>query len=162
MYRPETTRLVWSANPGTVPILALTFWSLNGLALVFLIAFPSELLREYRGRYAILVVFLLFSGLYNAPLLTGQVLLDDIILIGLFLTIVYYRTRNSSGLVVTYVLNEAPVWYAVGIAYGEPYFLAGIVFRAGIGVCCLSAILVPRLKHKPPDGQRSPDNRGTT
>jgi hypothetical protein len=109
--------------PAWYPLLAYVQWLDWGIFVFCLLeAFPYENLLEYPVKYRILVIWLLWSGLYGAPLLAplglGEVNFSDIIIFGFLFLVAYHESRNSIGLILAYVLGETPVWYISSLAWG--------------------------------------------
>jgi len=77
-------------------IFAVLFWVLVGtVAFAFWQAFPYELMHGISPKFAIFLIAILWSGLYNTPLLTGKLDPADILFFGFLFTWVYHKTRNS-------------------------------------------------------------------
>lgn len=77
----------------------------------------------------------MFILLYNAPLLTGEWKLDDIIFLGVVYPTILYRYRNSLGLIVSYVaLYEMPVRAAFLRGWGFDALNIVLLFQVAWGV----------------------------
>ncbi len=101
------------------PLFASTAWVFGGsTAFPFLQAYPYEKMIDRPKKCVIPLVALLWVGIYNAPLVTGVVISDDIVFFGILFTVAYHKSRNSIGLVATYVLAELPVWSLVAGTWG--------------------------------------------
>ncbi|USG99212.1 hypothetical protein K1720_06600 [Thermococcus argininiproducens] len=127
-------------------IFAVLFWGLVGtVAFAFWQAFPYELVRDISPRFAVLWIAILWSGLYNTPLLTGKLDPVDILFFGFLFTWVYHKTRNSVGIVLAYLLNENPLWWVIAAVFGANSgiaFVVLLIFR--LLVCLVSTGLLIR------------------
>ncbi|NJE25108.1 hypothetical protein E3E22_00380 [Thermococcus sp. MV5] len=138
----------WANFPISLGILifAVLFWGLVGtVAFAFWQAFPYELMHGISPKFAVLLVAILWSGLYNTPLLTGKLDPVDILFFGFLFTWVYHKTRNSVGIVIAYLLNENPLWWIIGAISGvniKTAFMIFLVFR--VLVCLVSIVLLVR------------------
>jgi hypothetical protein len=123
-----------------LPLFAIVLWSLYGLfSFSILQAFPYEILKNHK--YTLLVISALWIGLYNAPLLTGEFLPEDILFLGIIFLVVYHRTRNALGLIPVYVLlYEGPILWIIGVAWGEGVLLVTIYAR--MIWCIVSALIL--------------------
>ncbi|KPU62947.1 hypothetical protein EP1X_06190 [Thermococcus sp. EP1] len=138
----------WANFPISLGILifAVLFWGLIGtVAFAFWQAFPYELMRDISPRFAVLWIAILWSGLYNTPLLTGKLDPVDILFFGFLFTWVYHKTRNSVGIVLAYLLNENPLWWIIAAIFGANIriaFMVFLIFR--VLVCLVSVVLLVR------------------
>lgn len=124
------------------PLFASTAWIIGGtVAFPVLQAYPYESLLDVPKKYAIPLIAVLWAGLYNASLLTGEFKPDDIIFFGFLFTVAYHKSRNSIGLVAAYVLAEAPLWYVVAATWGVAVYEGAIVARTFLGVISAGALL---------------------
>ncbi len=136
----------WVTFPISLGILifAVLFWVLVGtVAFAFWQAFPYELMHGISPKFAILLIAILWSGLYNTPLLTEKLDPADILFFGFLFTWVYHKTRNSVGIVIAYLLNENPLWWVIAAIFGTNIriaFVIFLIFRALI--CAISLILI--------------------
>jgi hypothetical protein len=123
-----------------LPFYAIAVWSLYGLiSFSILQAFPHSLLKNYK--YALIAISVLWIGLYNFPLLTGQLLPDDILFLGILFLVVYHYTKNVLGMVIVYVLAyEGPVLWTIGAAWGSGTLI--ITLYARTIWCSASAIIL--------------------
>ena len=129
--------------PPWYPIFGSTAWVLGGLtAFPFLQAYPYEEMNGLPKRYVVPLIVVLWVGLYNAPLITGAVIWDDIVLFGFLFAVAYHKSRNSIGLVAAYVLAELPVWSLIAGTWGIGVFTAGIIARTVLSVASVIALLI--------------------
>ncbi|MBO8174465.1 MAG: hypothetical protein H0Z18_04335 [Thermococcus sp.] len=138
----------WVAFPVSLNavVFAIVFWTLIGIvAFALWQAFPYELMHGISPKFAILLIAILWSGLYNTPLLTGKLDPVDVLLFGFLFTWIYHKTRNSVGIIGAYLLNENPLWWTIAASFDniEMAFLILLVFRTLI--CVVSLVLV--VKH---------------
>jgi len=138
----------WANFPISLGILifAVLFWVLVGIvAFALWQAFPYELMHGISPKFAIFLIAILWSGLYNTPLLTGKLDPADILFFGFLFTWVYHKTRNSVGIVIAYLLNENPLWWVIAAIFGaniRTAFVIFLIFRTL--VCLVSAVLLVR------------------
>ncbi|QTA38179.1 hypothetical protein JYK00_01160 [Thermosipho ferrireducens] len=127
---------------------AIILWTLTGIiSFSFWQAFPYELMNSFPLKLKLTLIVILWSGLYNAPLLSGKFDLFDIVFFGLLFTIVYHKRKNSIGILIAYLLNENPLWWIIAALFKpniENVFLILLIFRALISF--VSIILMIRLK----------------
>jgi hypothetical protein len=129
-------------TPPWYPLFASTAWITSGVvAFPILQAYPYESLIDFPKRYVIPLIVVLWAGLYNASLLTGEFKPDDIIFFGFLFTVAYHKSRNSIGLVAAYVLAEAPLWYVVAETWGVPIFSWAIPVRTLIAAVCVGVLI---------------------
>lgn len=114
-----------------LPLFAIVLWSLYGLfSFSILQAFPYEILKNHKKKYALLAISALWIGLYNAPLLTVEFIPEDILFLGIIFLVVYHRTRNALGLIPVYVLlYEGPILWIIRVAWGEGALLVTLYAR---------------------------------
>lgn len=126
-----------------VPLIALLVWSISGIGIfVFLQAFLYECLRFKPKKYVLPLVMATTCLIYNAPLVSGAWKPDDILVLGVLYPLVYHKTRNSVGLILTYVLIfEAPVLWAFWFGWGWTVFWYFIYCRFIWSLCCLLVLL---------------------
>jgi hypothetical protein len=124
-----------------LPLLAAVLWSSYGLfSFSILQAFPYEILKNHREKYALPAISALWIGLYNTPMLTREFLPDDILFLGVIFLIIYHRTRNALGLVPVYVLlYEGPILWIIGVSWGEGALLVTLYARL---ICCIISALI--------------------
>ena len=118
-----------------LPLVALLVWLFAGVVWFALVqAFPIQYLSRSLGIAAIPVASVMFILLYNAPLLTGEWKLDDIIFLGVVYPTILYRYRNSLGLIVSYVaLYEIPVRAAFLRGWGFDALNIVLLFQVAWG-----------------------------
>jgi hypothetical protein len=139
-----TTRMAipWLSPPYQpwLPMYTIVLWLLSGLISFSIFqAFPHSLLKNYR--YSIIAIAVLWVGLYNAPLLTGQFLVEDILLLGILFLVVYHYTKNALGLIIIYVLAyEGPILWTIGVAWGTGALL--LTLYARMIWCTMSALML--------------------
>ena len=132
----------WSApwfdnvDPTTLPIVAIAMWLASGVFWFGLLqAFPYEVLIRRPKKVVIPLISLSSVLLYNAPLLTGEWKVDDIVFLGVLCPLIYHLTRNSVGIILNYVfLFELPVAAAFLRGWGEAAFSAFLALRMAWGV----------------------------
>ncbi|KXB01968.1 hypothetical protein AKJ43_02775 [candidate division MSBL1 archaeon SCGC-AAA261D19] len=127
-----------------LPLFAIVLWALFGAtSFSFLQAFPYESLREYPKKYVLPSIALLFILLYNAPLVTGEFNVCDILWLGIIFLLLYHKFRNSLSLILAYVtLFEFPVLWCFGAAWGEAAFFTVLYARvAWSGIAALTLVL---------------------
>lgn len=138
----------WVNSPISLGILifAVLFWVLVGtVAFAFWQAFPYELMHGISPKFAIFLIAILWSGLYNTPLLTGKLDPADILFFGFLFTWVYHKTRNSVGIVMAYLLDENPLWWIIAAIFGANIRIASVTFLIfRTLVCLVSAVLLVR------------------
>ncbi len=117
-----------------LPLAALVMWTAIGILYFSLIqAYGIEKL----GKKGILVAIMVSALLYNAPLVTGQWKVDDLLILCILFPVIYWITGNSLGLVASYVIMfELPVLAAFARA-GYYSFLFMLLTRAAIGLASL-------------------------
>ena len=122
-----------------LPFYAIILWLLSGLtSFSILQAFPHSLLKNYK--HSMIAIAALWVGLYNAPLLTGELLVDDILFLGILFLVVYHYTENALGLIIVYVLAyEGPILWTIGVAWGTGAVLATLYAR--MIWCTMSALI---------------------
>ena len=125
-------------------ILAILMWVLTALFVFSLLeSFPYEFMKEYSKSYVILPIVILWAGIYNTPLLTGKLDPLDIVFFGLFFTLVYYKTRNSIGLLIAYLLNENPLWWVISSFFKPSRGFAFVLFLVlRLSICALALLFV--------------------
>ncbi|BES81827.1 hypothetical protein PABY_13940 [Pyrodictium abyssi] len=134
-------------DPRILPVAASLFWMLTGLLCFSLVqAFILESLP--RRPWSPLLAGVLFVAMYNAPLLTGEWKMDDVIVLGMAYPVAYYMARNSIGLIGAYVaVYELPVAAAVLHGWGEGCFRVFVALRAAVASASLlvAPLVVKRL-----------------
>lgn len=126
-------------DPMLLPVYALVIWGISGvLSFALLVAYPYEML----GARYLPLVSLMFVLLYNLPLVTGEWKLDDIMVLGLLFPLIYHLTRNSVGLILSYVLLfEFPVMVAFLRGWGIFAFLTILFGRIVWEIFCLIVLI---------------------
>ncbi len=138
-----------SPIPPWYPFFASTAWILGGLtAFPFLQAYPYEEMAGLPKRFVVPLVAILWVGLYNAPLVTGAVIWDDIVFFGFLFTTAYHKSRNSIGLVAAYVLAELPVWVLFAGTWGVAVFTDGLIVRTLIGILSVGVLAFWHLRER--------------
>ena len=141
--------------PQWYPFFASTAWIFGGLTVFpFLQAYPYEKMAGLPKRYVVPLIAILWVGLYNAPLVTGAVIWDDIVFFGFLFTTAYHKSRNSIGLVAAYVLAELPVWAIFAGTWGVAVFTDGLMVRTLIGILSVGVLASWYLRER---RTRSPD-----
>jgi len=132
--------------PVWLPLAALIFWSLSGIASFSLFqAFPYECLSEKPKKYVLPAIMVLWACLYNVPFLTGKWDPVDILFFGVIFTLIYHRTRNAVGLILNYVLVfEAPVLWTFWAAWGLIAFWIFLYIRVTWCFTCLVVLMYVR------------------
>jgi len=135
------------ANPTMLPFVALVVWTISGvLFFALMIAYPYEIINN--PRY-LPIISLLFVFLYNNPLITGEWKPDDIIVLGILFPLIYHLTRNSIGLILSYVfLFEFPILVAFLKGWGITAFLILFVGRILWEIFCMIVVMIRFVKFK--------------
>jgi hypothetical protein len=129
---------------------AILFWSLTAIiSFCFWQAFPYELSRPLSGKYVVPLIAIFWASLYNAPLLTGKLDLFDIIFFGFLFTVVYYKSRNSVGILIAYLLNENPLWWVMAATIAPVFstdigtvFVIFLIIRVLIGSASIAILVI--------------------
>ncbi|MCE4610708.1 MAG: hypothetical protein F7B17_01910 [Desulfurococcales archaeon] len=119
-----------------LPVVSLLVWFLAGIMwFTFIQAFPLNLLSRSFGPSSIPLVSLSFILLYGAPLLTGNIKLDDILFLGITYTLILYKYNNSLGLITCYVLlYEMPVRASFLVGWGLNALKVVILLQLSWGI----------------------------
>jgi len=131
---------VWMnhTSPMLLPAYAVVIWGISGiLFLSLLIAYPYEILG---ARYLPFISFM-FTITYNLPLLTGEWVVDDVVVLGILFPVLYHMTRNSLGLIISYVLlYEYPVLVSFLKGWGMQAFVLLLFGRVIWEISCLITV----------------------
>lgn len=127
----------------SLPTSLLFFLGIGVLAFGFFQAFPFQLLKDHRLRWALAPVVLFWAVLYgSANFVLGEVpSLGDIGLFGVLFLVVFVRTGSSVGPILSYVLfAEEPAW--VGLALLSPdVFVLSLYVKIAWSVVALSLLV---------------------
>ncbi len=81
-------------------------------------------------------------ALYNAPLLTGEWIPEDILVLCLIYPMIYSLTHNSAGLIASYVaVYELPIAAAVLQGWGEAAYTVLLYLR--VSLMLASLVIMP-------------------
>ncbi len=136
----------WANPPISLQALisAILLWILAGIvAFIFWEAFPYELMKDFPKNLIIPLIAVLWAGLYNTPLLTGNFDPFDVIFVGFLFTLANHKARNSIGILMAYLLNENPLWWVTAAVFGpniKMVFTASLILR--MLICSISAFWV--------------------
>ncbi len=141
------TKPIWtdSINPPNLLIGGLGLWLMTSIiTLIFWIAVPYELSRNFSVNVMIPVITILWAGLYNTPFLTGKIDPIDVFFFGLLYAIVYHRTGNIVGLIISYLIVENPLWWVISTLIpfnSEITFLTLLVTRSAVCIIMLMIVI---------------------
>ncbi len=141
----------WANPPISLQVLmsAILLWILAGIvAFMFWEAFPYELMKDFPQKLATPLIAVLWTGLYNTPLLTGKIDPFDAIFFGFLFTLTYHKARNSMGILMAYLLNENPLWWVTAAVFGSNIKMAFTVFLIfRMLICSISTFWVIKTKN---------------
>ncbi len=134
-----------------VAFLAVAGWIVTSLYLSYiLIATPYELFSIIHRKWGrLLGVFsssITFTLIYNAPLYTGEWILEDIVFFGILFAYAYSIHRSILALAIAYLVSEAPMWWCILAPLGESAMNMYAFMRFFISIVSLIILIYSKYK----------------
>ncbi|MHA1857542.1 MAG: hypothetical protein ACTSYY_15985 [Promethearchaeota archaeon] len=150
----EALQPSWAISPVTTSIILIREgkW-LFCVCLYFIlwIAVPYELLKTFGKKFLLIIIPVLFSCLYNAPIITGKWDPIDIIFFAFLFSYIYHKTQNIWGICIAYFIVENPFWWGIAALFGNSMptvFLILLIIRILIGIILFCVYLIFIRKRK--------------